>query len=156
MDLDSIKIRILQSDADLKATLSDIRNSEKYAHIKQALDALPANRLINAVQYIEKNLMPAIKRKSGEASADYEFFKDLCGLLVSSVVLQDRMIMLQKLHANQRIDVELLRERVLLYEAELQKYTTLEDVYMIDGLEHIEKGVRARVEAILKGKLPIK
>jgi hypothetical protein len=142
---ESIEISLLKADLQLKSSLNAIRDSPKYKHIREAMDKLPANKMIAAINYIDSNFLPAIKKKSGDKSADYLFFVNLIEMLHHSLVIYDRMKMLQTMHANARLDLELLRERVLLYESELNKYSTLEDVWLSEAMESIEKGIRGRM-----------
>lgn len=151
MDKERLKIRIAEIKADLSASLKDIQNGndQRLGAVRDAMNRLPVNRIINAAQYIEKNLLPAVSRKSSDSSPDYVFFKEVVNLLLMSVSLHERMHMMQQMYYNQRIDMELLRERVLLYETMLQKFCTLEEVYMEQSLHFYEKGVAGRVEDML-------
>jgi hypothetical protein len=120
---------------------------ERWKVIRELMNKMPANKMIGAINYIDSNLLPAVKRKSGDNSPDYLFFAGLIEILQYSIVLYDRMRLLENMHANLRLDAQLLRERVLLYEQELMKYSTAEDLVLADFLSHYEKGVRARAEA---------
>ncbi len=77
----------------------------------------------------------------------YLFFVGLIEILQYSIVMYDRMKLLQDMHANVRLENEILRERLLLSEQELQKYATAEDLILSDFMQRYEKGVRQRAES---------
>jgi hypothetical protein len=149
---ESKKMSMYLNRIELQKDFRDSAQGERWNIIKEAMDKLPANRMISAINYIDANLLPAIKKKSGDQSPDYLFFKDVIEMLMQSMVMYDRMRMLRDMYANAKIDAEILRERVLMYEGELNKYTTLEDIYLNQGLEYYEKGIRQRMEAELRRK----
>jgi hypothetical protein len=124
-------------------------------HFDDAIDILkkmPAHRITACLQYLEKNLMPAVERKGGKASPDLQVFKECAELLKWAVVVYDRLEFQVQNNGLLRLEKQLLIERVLLAERELQKYETMEDLSLTSLRDHIEKGVRARIESDLKGK----
>jgi|SRR5580698_2566368 hypothetical protein len=143
------KLEQLKADLLLKASLDDVGKNKELQTIRQRLDELPANKMINAVNYLDSNILPAIKKRAGDASADYKFFQEVCDLLLWALIVHDRYKTLERRYVDKTVDAELLRERVTLYEEELNKYTTMEDLWLTEGLEYVRRGIAGRAEAIL-------
>jgi hypothetical protein len=143
--------------ANLRASLqlkTDI-NAAREKLAVAALDVLrnmPTHRIVSTIQYLEKNLIPAIERKSGKSSADLTVFREIVDLLRWSAVVYDRLENQARINTHLQLDLTIMRERLILAEGELTKYQTVEDLMLTDALRHIEKGVRARIESDLKGK----
>jgi hypothetical protein len=125
---------------------------EKQAKTILGMEDLPVNKMMKAVQYIENNLLPAVKKKSGDKSPDFVFFEDVAKMLLHAIIIHDRYREMERRYVNARIDRELLRERLALTEREMDKYATMEDLWLSESLDHISKGVRARAESLLEGK----
>jgi hypothetical protein len=119
---------------------------------KFRLEEIPIRKFYDQAQYIEKTLLPAIERKSGKQSADYQFFHSVyMSLLYATVIVdRDRSLVMKVQHANQ-INA-FLQQRADLAEKELMKYTTMEDLFVTDALDHIARGVVQRVNDLLTNK----
>ena len=116
------------------------------------MEDLPVNKMMKAVQYIEHNLLPAVKKKSGDRSPDYVFFEGVAKMLLHAIIINDRYRVIEQRYVNARIERELLRERLALVEREMDKYAAMEDLWLSESLDHISRGVRARAESLLEGK----
>ena len=116
------------------------------------MDEIPLRKFYDQAQYIEKTLLPAIERKSGKTSVDYQFFSDVYRSLLYAVMIvdRDRSLVMKLQHARQMN--AFLQARADLAESELLKYTTLEDIWLTDAQEKISVGVRQRVENLLTNK----
>jgi hypothetical protein len=137
--------------AFMAATKKDLGDFPDLGRVRAELDAMPVNQMINSINYIADHLIPAIKKKRGEAgSADVKFFEKICDLLYSGIVLHDRVKFLEQKLLNTKVDYLLCRDKMELYERELNKYTTLEDLWLTEGFDHIAKGIQARAEDILR------
>ena len=119
---------------------------------KFRLEDIPLRKFYEQAQYIEKTLLPAIEKKSGNKSADYQFFSEVYKSLLYAVMIvdRDRNIIMKWQHASQLNSF--LQQRVDLAERELLKYTTLEDLYITNALDHIAAGVSQRVDDLLTNK----
>jgi hypothetical protein len=119
---------------------------------KFRLEEIPIRKFYDQAQYIEKTLLPAIERKSGKSSADYQFFQSVyMSLLYATMIVdRDRSLVMKVQHANQ-INA-FLQQRADLAERELMKYTTMEDLFVTDALDHIARGVVQRVNDLLTNK----
>ena len=119
---------------------------------KFRLEEIPIRKFYDQAQYIEKTLLPAIERKSGNTSADYKFFESVYKSLLYAVMIvdRDRSLVMKVQHANQ-INA-FLQARADLAERELMKYTTMEELFVTDAMDHIAKGVVQRVNDLLINK----
>jgi hypothetical protein len=149
--MSSKELENLKASVQLKSDLGAI-GEKNFADAMAVLKTMPGHRTAAALQYLEKNLIPAVERKSGGKSADLPVFTEIANLLRWGSVVYDRLDIQVRSNALLRLEKQILVERVLLMEAELAKYQAVEDLYLTDALSHIEKGVRARIESDLKGK----
>jgi hypothetical protein len=145
-DLDNLRAS-LQLKTDLNAAREKLCSAAL-----ETLNKMPVHRIALCVQFIEKNLMPAVERKSGKNAPELGIFLETCNLLKWAVILYDRLEMQTRINSHLQLDLTILKERQVLYETELSKYQALEDLWLTDSLNHIEKGVRARIESDFKGK----
>jgi hypothetical protein len=147
-------IQRLKASLQLKADIDAVVTGEGrvWADIKKVMDKLPAQQMVNAIQYLERQILPSVKKRSGESSPDYKFFSELIELLEWSALIYDRCKRLQTMYANLQLENTLLRERVVVYEKALNEYTTVEDLWLMDSMQHVEKGILARLESKLGTK----
>lgn len=119
---------------------------------KFRLDEIPLRKFFEQAQYIEKTLLPAIERKSGKASADYQFFENVYKSLLYAVLVVDRQsLLVNKLQqANQLMAIH--KQRADVAEGELQKYVTMEDLILSGAMDSIAKGVVQHVNDLLTNK----
>jgi len=130
MSLEKIKADLL-----LRQSLEDVAKSVRDKKIGRGVNDIPVKKIIDAVDYIEKNLLPAVKKKGGEASADYEFFSSLIKYLLYAIVVTDRYDYLEGKYVRKLIEGQIQREHMELMERELRKYNALEDLYLTDALD---------------------
>ena len=85
---------------------------------KFRLEDIPLRKFYEQAQYIEKTLLPAIEKKSGNKSADYQFFSEVYKSLLYAVMIvdRDRNIIMKWQHASQlnsflqqRVDLAVFR-----------------------------------------------
>jgi hypothetical protein len=144
----------LKASLQLKADIETVITGEgrMWGDVKKIMDKLPAQQMVNAIQYIEQQILPGVKKKSGESSPDYKFFSELIDLLGWAALVYDRCKRVQNMYANLQLENTLLRERIVVYERELNQYTTIEDVWLTDSLQHVEKGILSKLESKLARK----
>jgi hypothetical protein len=130
------KQRLLAADR-----LKDISEGDRQKMVKGMKD-VPVAKMIDAVNFIDKNLLPAVKKKSGDKSADYEFFTNVIDYLLWAIVIADRYDALEGRWVRQRMQIKLLEEQLDLVEKELLKYTTLEDLFFTSGLDEYAKRIK--------------
>jgi hypothetical protein len=145
-DLDNLRAS-LQLKTDINAARDKLCDAAM-----ETLKRMPSHRIASCLQYLEKNLMPAVERKGGTNAPDLAVFKETANLLKWALLLYDRLEMQTRVNTHLQLDLTILRERLLLAESELMKYQTMEDLLLTDSYKHIEKGVRARIESDFKGK----
>lgn len=141
----------LRASIQLKDDI-DSAGDKRFAEAMEVLKKMPGHRIVACIQYLEKNLIPAVERKSGKASPELVVFKECAELLRWATIMYDRMDLQVRNNALLRLEKQILVERLLLTEAELQKYQTVEDLHLTSSLDHIERGVRARIESDFKAK----
>lgn len=141
----------LRASIQLKADI-DAAGDKRFAEAMEVLKKMPGHRIHACIQYLEKNLIPAVERKSGASSPDLAVFRECAELLRWGAIMYDRLDLQVRNNALLRLEKQILIERVLLTEQELSKYQTVEDLHLTGSFDHIEKGVRARIESDLKGK----
>ena len=131
----------------------DAEKTENLAAGKKfRLDEIPLRKFFDQAQYIDKTILPAIKKSRGEKSADYQFFKEVYRSLLYAVMINDRDRMLvMKLQHEKQFNA-FLQARADLAEKELQKYCTMEDIWISDAMDKISAGIRQRVEDLLTNK----
>jgi hypothetical protein len=116
------------------------------------LDEIPLRKFYDQAQYIEKTLLPAVEKSRGRQSADYQFFESVYKSLLYAVMIADREQALVKKVQHYRQLSDFYESRAKLSEAELMKYTTLENLYISGGLEIISSGIAQRVNDLLTNK----
>lgn len=141
----------IRASLQLKTDINAARETLAAAAL-EVLRNMPTHRLSACIQYLEKNLIPAVERKSGKASADLTVFREVVDMLKWSAIVYDRLENQTRINTHLQLDLTILKERLLLAEGELSKYQTVEDLLLTDSLRHIERGVRARIESDFKAK----
>jgi hypothetical protein len=116
------------------------------------LSDIPVRKFYDQAQYIEKTLLPAIEKKTGNKSADYQFFQGVYDSLLYAVMILDRQNSLLLKFQQARQWNEFLQARADLCEKELLKYTTLEDLWTIDAGNKYAQAVARNVQNLLTNK----
>ena len=116
------------------------------------LETIPVNKFYEQALWIEQDLLPRIESKSGADSADYKYFLELFKSMTYCIVVLDRFDYLTRKLGQQNQVLSILEERNRLLENELQKYTTLEDLYFRDALEQYSEGIKTRAADLLNKK----
>lgn len=149
--LEEIKTTLL-----LKAQLEDVANGETRgattSKIADGINDIPVKKMIDQAQFLKENMLDRIKKKSGETSADYIFFKAVYDSLLWAIVVIDRYDALSGRYTRLKIFNQLTQENMAILDAELQKYITMEDFFLSDGLNIVARGIKARAEQLLKEK----
>jgi hypothetical protein len=131
-----------------KHRLWAIANPEEHAaetkRLAKGLEDIPEKQMFDQLQYITGELLPAVKKK-GKAS-DVEFFESLARSLAYAAIIIERYDYLYGRFINSRIDVALLRDRLEMMEKELQRYTTMEDLYLSDFVDKYAAAVSERIK----------
>jgi hypothetical protein len=147
MTLEQIKADLLY-----KSSLDAIVKGERDKKTTEGMRDVPVRKMIDAIQYIDKNLLPAVKKKGGDKSADVEFFEGVRDMLIWAILITDRYDVLEGKLVRKKIEAALYKEWMELYEKELTKYTTLEDLLLSDALNIYAQGIKNRVEALKNGR----
>lgn len=152
VDSERLKTGKLLADAQWKADLSEVEKA-RYKESMKILEGMPGGKIRSQIQYIEKTLLPAVEsRRGGKASPDYVFFESLISSLRWCLVLYERVDALMRADTLMQLERQVLLERVQLYEKELNKFTTLEDLYMREMFEVYDRGVQERLRSVFEAK----
>lgn len=147
--LDKIKHDILLKNATREKTSEDRENIKKHA---AGLSGIPVKKMMDQAIHIDEEILPRIKKKSGEKSADYLFFDEVKDNLLYAIMLADRHDMLWRMNTQLKISHQISLENIAILEGELLKYTTLEDLFFSDALDKYADVIKQRAKDLLKGK----
>jgi hypothetical protein len=114
------------------------------------IQGLPTARILSISQYLQEQIIPAVKKRSGDQSKELELFTEIVDLLSWSILSDERADYFSRQLGMAKLEREVLLDRLRLAEAELLKYQTLEDLYTTDFLDHYAEGVRKRMADIKK------
>lgn len=148
-DLDKIKHDLLLKNAIREKTPDERERIKKQA---AGLAGIPVRKMMDEALYIDEELLPRVKKKGGEKSADYIFFSEVKDSLLYAILLADRHDFLWRSNTELKIRYQLALDHIALLESELQKYTTLEDLFYSDALNDYADSIKKRAEAMLKRK----
>jgi hypothetical protein len=137
---------------EVEKKIDKLRTESLAAGGKFDIESIPVRKFYDQAQYLEKTILPAVAKRSGEGSADYEFFAGIYKSLLYAVMIVDRGdLVIRQLQQIRQIN-RYNQERADLAEKELLKYSTIEDLLLTDGLDKIAAGVKQRVENLLTKK----
>jgi hypothetical protein len=147
-----VTLEQIKADLLYKDSLDAIAKGDRDKLATDGLKGVPVRKMIDAVQYIDKNLLPAVKKKGGEKSADYEFFTGVRDMLIWAVIICDRYDAVEGRLVRKKIEAALYKEWMELYEREITKYCTLEDLLLTDSLNIYAQGIKNRVDDLKNGR----
>lgn len=111
--------------------LDDIDTQESNASaLSRAFEKIPQVKYIEQAQYLREHMLPKIAASRGIESSDYKFYYAVFESLMSAIKMADRDQSLRLMISNEKLLNEFLQKRVLFLQAELQKYTTLDQLTM--------------------------
>jgi hypothetical protein len=150
MNIDQVRRELI--DKHKLWTSANPQEAEQHKEkMAKGLRDIPINQMYDQLQYIEKEMLPAVKRKNREA--DIQFFERLCRSLAYAIIIYERYEYLHLKYINGRVELALLRDHSILIEKELQNYTTMEDLFLSDGMNKYAEAIAERVKKdILKVK----
>jgi hypothetical protein len=147
MTLEEIKADLLY-----KSSLDAMAREGRDKKAADGVRDVPVRKMLDAIQYIDKNLLPAVRKKSGDKSADIEFFEGVRDMLIWAILITDRYDALEGRLVRKKIEAALYKEWLELYEKELTKYCTLEDIFLTGALDIYAQGIKNRVDEIKNGR----
>lgn len=103
-------------------------NESNASALNRAFDTIPQVRFIEQAQYLREFMLPKIAASRGIDSADYKFYYSVFESLMYSIKMADRDQTYRFMISNEKLLNEFLKKRILFYESELQKYTSLEEL----------------------------
>lgn len=153
----SIKeIEEIKRDLERQAMVNDLLLTPEERILRQqvakGIQDIPVRKIMDAALHMREVILPQIEKRSGTNSDNYKFFTGVYEYLLWAVVLVDRFESLNQMMVKQKILNTLLMQQSEALYAEIQKYCTLEDFFLSDGLRHVSEGYRKRAEELLKTK----
>lgn len=116
------------------------------------LHEIPAKRFMDQVQYLENEILPQIEKRGGSETDQYKYFTAVVESLLYAIMVKDREYnLLNRCQQLQQINL-ILSARNEFLEKELQKYVTMEDLFLTEAHAHIHAGVVARAVELLTNK----
>jgi hypothetical protein len=149
--MDQSAIKKYRAELGMRAAMRSAHDNPELKAAK-AIEEIPVRKLYEQAMYIENDLLPRIEKRSTNNSADYIFFKEVFKSLLWSIAILDRFDKVCRSDTQSRLMNELMRERCLLLEGELQKYITMEDLLLSDSIDRIADIVKKRIDSLLKDK----
>lgn len=146
-------IEKIRADLWLKSALREARdNADKDSknRIRSRIENLPISQIMDQAQHIENVLLPRIEKKDGPNNEYYLFFAAVFKSLLYAVTIVDRLEYADYRYIQCKIQLEFYREQTERLERELMKYSTLEDLYLSDGLAVMAEGIKKRAIEKLK------
>jgi hypothetical protein len=137
-------------DKKTEAKIDELKTKNLADGGKFNLDRIPVKKFFDQAQYIERVLLPKIKQSRGELSGDYNFFCDVYRSLLYAVMIVDRGDQVNRKLARTSQLLAFYRQASEDSERELLKYTTIEDLFLTDGMDKIAADIKRRVEELLK------
>lgn len=152
-DLEKMKAEFLHK-AQLSDLVEDAEARKEKARRAGGLSDIPVHQMIDQATYIRDELLPAVERKKGgKESPDYVFFSGVYRSLLYAVVMSDRLDYYLRELGMAKLTGQIVKEQLLYHQRELEKYITLEDLYLSDALDRYAQGVKNRAEDLLRRKL---
>lgn len=142
--LDKLKRELIEKNR-LWAIANPLEADAYSKKLAEGIRDIPVRQMLDQLNYIEKELLPAIQKKKGKEE-DYKFFESVGRSLAYAVILLDRYDYLYGKFINSRIESVLLRDQLKMSEKELERYCTMEDLLLSDCMNKYAEGVAARVK----------
>jgi hypothetical protein len=137
---------------DLGAKNAVLNSQEKPGEPGNFYDRIPIKKMHDQALHIFNHILPEVEKKRGKDSADYKFFREVYRSLLWAIVVVDRNDFLVRKWQNSSMMLEIFKQRSEAAERELQKYTTMEDLYLSEAMDHIAAGVKNRVDMLIQNE----
>lgn len=119
-----------QSDITLRAISRNLSTMtpEEQSHLHRGLNLIPVHKVLQHLQYLQNTILPAVEKRNGGASTEYQHFKGITDALVWAINTNGYHDRLMMELSNERLLCEFYRDKCLFYQNELMRYTTREDL----------------------------
>lgn len=128
----------------------NLANSEDGRKLYSGMAAVPENKMWHDAQYLINDLLPRIEKGKGADSAEYKFFRGLLETIVWCLNIRQWHDKLQLAYNHEKLLRGIYQEKAELYESELLKYKTVEELTRAEALEEFRKAVLTRSEDFMK------
>jgi len=133
-------------------TRNAIRTARDQGTIGKFLDQVPVKKFYDQALYIDKTLLPEIEKRRGKDSADYQFFVSVFKSLLYAVAIIDRYEFMNRKVYRQEAFLKSLQDQVVQLSGELQKYCTIEDIFLSEGIDRYIEMFTKRAADLLNRK----
>lgn len=120
--------------------------------LQDALAVVPAAKMWNDVQYLYNTLLPALEKTNGKDSKEWVLFRGIVDSLLWAVYTMNKYEKLLLQYSNSRFLEQCYRDKMLLYESELLRYQTAEDLIKTDSYKDYADAIMKQAEAMLQIK----
>lgn len=147
-NLEELRQSILQRD------LREGGDMKQFRDLFTMMQAIPAAQLMQCAQYIDKNLMIRILRKSGDQDADFQQLKKAVEGLYLAIRLVDKLEFL--LTKNQQLQqiLEIYQQRCISMELEVQRVHAMEEILSTEAGREFTRILAQRAEKNLNKTPP--
>lgn len=120
--------------------------------VAQGFKDVPARAVADQAQYLQNILLPRIKAKSGETSADYQFFTAVWKSLLYLLIVLDGHETLNRRYTHVRLLLEFWERRANDAERELDKYNAAGSIVSSEFFDAYLKAAANRAADLLNQK----
>ena len=103
----------------------------------RAFQEIPQVKFLNNAQYLSNVVLPELANKRGTDSSSYKMYFEIFECLMYALKIIDRDQQLNVRLSNDKLLIEFYLKRILFYESELQKYTTMENLLFTETAKSI-------------------
>ena len=126
--------------------------SDRAKKIAKGIEKVSIRKIYDQAIYIDKELLPRIEKSRGEGSEDFKFFRSVFTTMLWAVCLADRAEWYETKIGQVSMQLEFYKQHAEKLERMLNKYATLEDLFLSDGLDVMAQGVAQHVRNLLETK----
>jgi len=100
-----------------------------------AMAIVPETKIWNLVQWMHEVILPKIAVARGEDSVEFGNYTAIRDALIMAMYISGAYERQLLQHGHLQLENQLLRERVVIAERELQRFTTVEELAIKDGIQ---------------------
>ncbi len=145
-----------KADLWLRSSLRNAKDEnfkDQQARIAKGIESVAINKIYQQALHIEKHYLPTIEKSRGVESAEYKFFKEVFTSLMWAIVLADRNEFSEVKLYRVSLQLEFYQQHAEKLERMLNKYTTLEDLFLSSSLDQLAATTAKRVQDLLDSKI---
>lgn len=102
---------------------------------------MPIAKIYQQMQYLQTHVLPQALQKLGADSESYKFYQGLLHSLAWAIYVQEELNFLKLKYSRERVVGKIFKDMYEAMEKELQRYTTLEQLYAQMATDSIKDGM---------------